>query len=83
MDRPARTGFAPAVKAENVALIGIRDIDQGERDMIRQSGIQTFTMRDIDELGMTEVCKRAIETVTSGTAGFHVSFDVDGCDLPK
>lgn len=73
-------GFSPAVKPENVVLIGIRDIDQGEREIIRESGIQTFTMRDIDELGMTEVCKRALETVTSGTAGFHVSFDVDGCD---
>lgn len=73
-------GFAPAVKPENVVLIGIRDIDQGERDIIRETGIQTFTMRDIDELGMTEVCKRALDTVTSDTTGFHVSFDVDGCD---
>ncbi len=73
-------GFTPAVKPENVALIGIRDIDQGERKIIAESGITTFTMRDIDELGMREVCMRAIDTVTSGTAGFHVSFDVDGCD---
>jgi arginase len=73
-------GFSPAVKPENVALIGIRDIDQDERDIIRQSGIQTFTMRDIDEMGMREVCRQALETVTTGTAGFHVSFDVDGCD---
>lgn len=73
-------GFTPTVKPEHVVLIGIRDIDQGEREIINESGITTFTMRDIDELGMREVCHRAIEVVTSGTAGFHVSFDVDGCD---
>lgn len=73
-------GFSPAIKTENVALIGIRDIDHIERTFIRDAGIQTFTMRDIDELGMAEVSRRAIETVTKNTVGFHVSFDVDGCD---
>lgn len=73
-------GMHPAVKPENVALIGIRDIDEGERRIIRDSGIKTFTMRDIDELGMTRVCREALDTVTTGTSGFHVSFDVDGCD---
>ncbi|MEM1264006.1 MAG: arginase [Pseudomonadota bacterium] len=73
-------GFTPAIKPENVALIGIRDIDDGERRIIRESGIHTFTMRDIDEQGMTAVCRAALATVTAGTAGFHVSFDVDGCD---
>lgn len=73
-------GFAPAVKAENVALVGIRDIDDDERSVIRDAGINTFTMRDIDELGMAEVSRQAIEIVTKDTAGFHVSFDVDGCD---
>lgn len=73
-------GNGPAIDPAHVSLIGIRDIDDGERKIIRDSGIQTFTMRDIDELGMTEVCKRALERVNQGTAGFHVSFDVDGCD---
>ncbi len=73
-------GLCPTVKPENVVLIGIRDIDDGERKIIRESGITTFTMRDIDELGMTEVCRRSLEVVTTDTVGFHVSFDVDGCD---
>jgi len=73
-------GFAPKVKPENVALIGIRDIDAGERKIIRESGIRAFTMRDIDEMGMARVAAQAVEIVTTGTAGFHVSFDVDGCD---
>jgi arginase len=73
-------GFSPKVNPENVALIGIRDIDAGERRRIKKSGIHAFTMREIDEHGMAAVSRRALEVVNNGTAGFHVSFDVDGCD---
>ncbi len=73
-------GFSPKVNPKNVALIGIRDIDSGERKIIRESGIHVFTMRDIDEIGMAKVARQAMEIVTEGTGGFHVSFDVDGCD---
>ena len=73
-------GFSPKVKPENVALIGIRDIDAGERRRIKKSGIHAFTMREIDEHGMAAVSRRALEIVNNGTAGFHISFDVDGCD---
>lgn len=79
-DLASIAGFSPTVKPENVVLIGIRDIDDGERKIIRDSGITTFTMRDIDEQGMTSVCRKALQVVTEGTVGFHVSFDVDGCD---
>jgi len=73
-------GFSPKVNPDNVVLIGIRDIDAGERKIIRESGIHVFTMREIDEHGMAKVARRAMEIVTEGTGGFHVSFDVDGCD---
>lgn len=73
-------GFHPKVDPENVVLIGIRDIDAGERRIIRESGIHAFTMREIDEQGMAAVAAQALEIVNDGTAGFHVSFDVDGCD---
>ena len=73
-------GAHPAVAPENVALIGIRDIDDIEREIINESGISAFTMYDIDKLGMGEVCRRALEVVNDGTAGFHISFDLDGCD---
>jgi arginase len=63
----------PAVKAENVVLIGIRDIDDHERKLIRSSGVTAFTMRDIDELGMTHVCHEALRIVNADTAGFHIS----------
>ena len=55
-------------------------IDRGEREIIRKSGINAFTMRDIDEQGMSAIARQALEVVNRGTAGFHVSFDLDGCD---
>jgi arginase len=73
-------GFSPKLNPDKVVLIGIRDIDAGERKIIHASGIHAFTMWDIDELGMARVAFEAMEIVTDGTAGFHVSFDVDGCD---
>ena len=73
-------GFSPKISPENVALIGVRDIDAGERKIIRESGIRAYTMREIDERGMAAVAREALEVVNNGTAGFHVSFDVDGCD---
>ena len=68
------------MKPEHVALVGIRDIDDGERRIILDSGIRTFTMRDIDERGMAQVAREVLDVVCTGTAGFHLSFDVDGCD---
>ncbi|MFK8053898.1 MAG: arginase [Woeseiaceae bacterium] len=73
-------GVKPAVKRENVVLLGIRDVDSVERAFIRESGITVFTMREVDELGMSEVTRRALAVVNENTAGFHMSFDLDGCD---
>jgi arginase len=73
-------GFLGKVRRENVALVGIRDIDPTEAALIRESGIHAFTIRDIDERGMFAVMKDAIAVATAGTAGFHVSLDMDALD---
>jgi len=73
-------GFAPKVERDHVCLIGIRDIDDSEREIIRASGIHAYTMRDVDERGMRAIMHEAIGFATQGTAGFHVSFDLDGMD---
>ena len=73
-------GVHPAVDAQHVVLIGIRDIDRDEREFIHASGVTAFTMREIDQLGMSRVAGEALRIVNNGTAGFHVSFDLDGCD---
>ena len=73
-------GFSPKVAPENVAIIGLRSLDSQERQIIQASGIKALTMRDIDERGMARVACEALDVVNDGTAGFHLSFDVDGCD---
>jgi arginase len=73
-------GFSPMVDGSRAALVGIRDVDPAERPNVRASGIGAFTMRDIDERGMRAVMDEAIKRATSGTAGIHVSFDLDAMD---
>ncbi len=73
-------GFAPKVDAANVALVGIRDVDEPERGQLRNAGVRAFTMRDIDERGMRDVMRDALAIVSNGTAGFHLSLDLDFVD---
>ena len=73
-------GFAPKVNSSNVALVGIRALDEIERKTVRDSGVHAFTMREIDERGMRATIAEAIAVVTSGTAGFHLSLDMDFVD---
>jgi arginase len=72
--------YAPMVEPNNVALVGIRDVDALERPHVRNSGVRAFTMRDIDERGMRAVMQEALEIVLAGAEGFHVSFDMDSVD---
>lgn len=70
----------PMVDVESAVLVGVRSLDRRERELIHESGIQTFTMRDIDVQGIHRVMQQAIAIATRGTAGFHLSFDMDGTD---
>lgn len=74
------SSMRPIVDPRKVALVGLRDLDEGEKETIKSRGVHAFTMRDIDELGMREVMKRAIAIATNGTDGFHLSFDMDFMD---
>jgi arginase len=73
-------GWCPKVLPQHTVVVGIRDVDEPERLNIRRSGISVFTMRDIDELGLRAVMEKAIAIAASGTAGFHVSMDMDWVD---
>lgn len=73
-------GFAPKIRPENIALIGIRMLDGPEQDILRKSGVRYFTMREIDERGMANVMKDALAVVGKGTSAVHLSFDLDGVD---
>lgn len=73
-------GFSPKVKEHRVVLIGARDLDRGERELIGETGIRVFTMREIDEQGIVPVLEEALAIVGEGTLGFHVSLDMDFID---
>ncbi len=73
-------GFSPAVKPENFILIGSRDLDPGEIEMIQRLGVRVFQQNEINEKGMDFVISEALRLATFNTAGVHVSFDVDCLD---
>ncbi|MFD2611460.1 arginase [Paenibacillus gansuensis] len=73
-------GAGPNLKPENIVLIGTRQLDAGEKEYIRSSGIKCFTMHDIDRKGMSNVMDEAMSIVTRGTDGVHLSFDIDSLD---
>ena len=73
-------GYSPKVDAKRSALVGIRDIDPGERDMINRSGVTAFSMRDMDYMGLSKVNELVASTVATETDGIHVSFDLDVMD---
>ncbi len=73
-------GRSPKVLARNTVLIGIRDLDNGERETLKKAGVNSYTMRDIDERGMRDVVDEAIRLASDGTAGIHLSFDLDVVD---
>ncbi|MGB8063969.1 MAG: arginase [Candidatus Sulfotelmatobacter sp.] len=72
--------FSPKVKPENCVLVGVRDIDAVEKENVRRTGIGVFTMRDIDERGMRTVMEEALRLAGRGTAGYHISLDMDWVD---
>lgn len=73
-------GPAPMLDVNNCVLVGVHELDNGERSLIRETGLRIYTMREIDQMGMQRVMEEAIEIACDGTDGFHLSFDVDGCD---
>lgn len=73
-------GFAPKVDPRLCAHVGARDIDVGERELIRNLGVRFFTMREIDERGMSQCMDEAIAIASRSTGGYGVTFDVDVLD---
>jgi arginase len=72
--------FSPKVRPENCVLVGVRDIDGVEKENVHRAGIGVFTMRDIDERGMRTVMEEALRMAGRGTAGYHISLDMDWVD---
>jgi arginase len=73
-------GFSPKVAADRTVLIGIRNLDDREKERIRESGVHVFTMKDIDRAGIAATVEQALAIAGRDAGGIHVSFDLDVCD---
>ena len=74
------SGFKPKVEPQNIAMVGIRNLDTKERQLVKKSGVHVFTMRDIDERGMRDVMSEALRFASDDTNGVAVSLDMDFLD---
>jgi arginase len=72
-------GAAPALRADEIRQIGIRSVDEGEKRLVKEHGLDVYDMRYIDEVGMKRAMEEALDGVDENTH-LHVSFDVDFLD---
>jgi arginase len=73
-------GVTPKALPEHTVIIGVRNLDEREKIAVRDSRVHVFTMKDIDRQGIASIVEQAVNLAGSGTAGIHVSFDMDVCD---
>jgi arginase len=77
----ARIGtVSPKVLPAHTVIIGVRNLDEREKVAVRDSHVHVFTMKDIDRQGIGSIVEQAVTIAGVGTAGIHVSFDMDVCD---
>ena len=70
----------PRISPQNVAIVGVRDLDPAERDLMREAGVTVYSMEAVDRYGIGEVIRRAIDIAVRGTGGIYVSLDLDVVD---
>jgi arginase len=69
-----------AVDPGRVAVVGARDLDEGEKANLREAGVMVMGMEQIDRLGMSTAVERAIQRVSQDVDGIYLSFDMDALD---
>jgi arginase len=73
-------GVSPKLLPEHTVILGVRNLDEREKVAVRDSRVHVFTMKDIDRQGIASIVEQAVALASNGTAGIHVSFDMDVCD---
>ena len=73
-------GWSPKVHTESIVIVGARDLDTGEKELLHTHSIHIFTMSDIDQLGISEVMRQALTIAEQNNDGIHLSLDMDGLD---
>jgi arginase len=71
----------PALDPKRTALIGVRSLDRGERELLQEQGLAVYTMTDLDQIGVAVAVRDALDRVRGGPF-VHLSFDADVVD-PK
>ncbi len=72
-------GVGPKVRPEDVTLVGVRSLDPGERELLKEAGVRVFTMTEVDRLGIARVAEAVVEQM-QGLPRVHVSLDADVLD---
>jgi len=75
-------GWAPKLNTQRIVIVGARDLDRGERELLHTHHIHVFTMSDIDQHGISEVMRQALAIAGQAKDGIHLSLDMDALD-PK
>jgi arginase len=73
-------GGGASVRPQDVTLFGIRNLDDRERGLVRQSGVRAYTMSDIDRRGVAAILEEILREARSRVGGLHLSLDLDGLD---
>ncbi|MFA3782158.1 arginase [Melioribacteraceae bacterium 4301-Me] len=73
-------GFSPKIKPENTILIGLRSVDRLERELIKKSGVEVYTMTEIDRKGINFIINKVLKNLKQKVQHIHVSFDIDSID---
>jgi len=72
---------SPYIQPQDVVYIGLRDVDSGEREILRKNGVKCFSMTEVDRLGISAVMEKALDHVNpKRDRPIHLSYDVDGND---
>ena len=70
----------PIIDPQGVAIVGVRDLDPGEKDNLREAGVLVLSMEQIDRMGMFQAMEKAIQHIARDTDSIYLSFDVDALD---
>jgi arginase len=73
-------GFSPKVRPEDICIVGAKNIDPGERELLKRLGVKMYTLADVERFGIVSIVDEAMHIVTRNTDAVHVSFDIDALD---
>ena len=74
---PFKDEKVPYIDPKKCVVVGYREVDELELEVVNQCGITVFNMADVDMIGIKGIMDKALSIVTDGTEGFHLSFDMD------